>query len=137
MQTSIPDLMGGDNRQITSTDNHLLDRKIADGFPLHSLPLIEGGNNSGKSVRSHQTMYGAMRSGRSVDLYTTGNTPRNYVRQMKPMSRSVSKYFAGKYPKVFPHDVVGFTWNKKERGEILPCLIHNIRNSSMVQVAII
>jgi len=38
---TLADLMGGSDRQIVSTGNSELDKKIADGLPLQSLTLIE------------------------------------------------------------------------------------------------
>ena len=37
---NIADLMGGEDRQIISTGNSELDKKIADGVPLESLTVI-------------------------------------------------------------------------------------------------
>lgn len=60
---TLADLMGGSDRQIVSTGNSELDKKIADGLPLQSLTLIEGENDTGKSVLTQQIMWGAMKQG--------------------------------------------------------------------------
>ena len=70
---NISDLMGGEDRQILSTGNSELDKKIADGLPLESLTLIEGENDTGKSVLTQQIIWGAMKQGFSVDLYVQAN----------------------------------------------------------------
>jgi archaeal flagellar protein FlaH len=51
---NMSDLMGGDDRRIISTGNAELDKKIADGLPVESLTLIEGENDTGKSVLTQQ-----------------------------------------------------------------------------------
>ncbi len=136
MAGSIADLMGGDDRQIVSTGNSELDKKIADGLPLQSLTLIEGENDTGKSVLTQQIMWGAMKQGLSVDLFTTESTTKSFIKQMESMSLDISDYFAWGYLKVFPLHVVGFEWSKDEMQGILQRVVNNIRDSK-AQVAII
>ncbi|OPY35391.1 MAG: flagellar accessory protein FlaH [Methanoregula sp. PtaU1.Bin051] len=133
---SIADLMGGDDKQIVSTGNSELDKKIADGLPLQSLTLIEGENDTGKSVLTQQIMWGAMKQGLSVDLYTTESTTKSFIKQMESMSLDISDYFAWGYLKVFPLHVVGFEWSKDEMQGILQRVINKIQESK-AQVAVI
>jgi flagellar protein FlaH len=121
---------------VISTGNSELDKKIADGLPLQSLTLIEGENDTGKSVLTQQIMYGAMKQGLSVDLFTTENTTRSFLKQMESMSLDVSEYFAWGYLRVFPLHVVGFEWTKEEMDNVLTCLIGSIAHSR-AEVAII
>jgi len=136
MAGSIADLMGGDDKQIVSTGNSELDKKIADGLPLQSLTLIEGENDTGKSVLTQQIMWGAMKQGLSVDLFTTESTTKSFIKQMESMSLDISEYFAWGYLKVFPLHVVGFEWSKDEMQGILQRVVNNIRESR-AQVAVI
>ena len=98
---NISDLMGGEDRHILSTGNAELDKKIADGLPLESLTLIEGENDTGKSVLTQQIIWGAMKQGFSVDLFTTESTTKSFLKQMESMSLDISDYFAWGYIKVF------------------------------------
>jgi flagellar protein FlaH len=136
MAGSIADLMGGDDKQIVSTGNSELDKKIADGLPLQSLTLIEGENDTGKSVLTQQIIWGSMKQGLSVDLFTTESTTKSFVKQMESMSLDISDYFAWGYLKVFPLHVVGFEWSKEEMEGILQRVVNNIRESK-AQVAVI
>ena len=136
MAGSLSELMGGDDRQIVSTGNSELDKKIADGLPLQSLTLIEGENDTGKSVLTQQIMWGAMKQGLAVDLFTTESTTKSFIKQMESMSLDISDYFAWGYIKVFPLHVVGFEWSKNEMEGILQRVINNIRESK-AQVAVI
>jgi len=133
---NITDLMGGEDRKILSTGNSELDKKIADGLPLESLTLIEGENDTGKSVLTQQITWGAMKQGFSVDLFTTESTTKSFIKQMESMSLDISEYFAWGYIKVFPLHVVGFEWKKEEMVGILANLISHIQKSK-AQVIII
>jgi archaeal flagellar protein FlaH len=126
---NISDLMGGEDRKIISTGNSELDKKIADGLPLESLTLIEGENDTGKSVLTQQIIWGAMKQGLSVDLFTTESTSKSFIKQMESMSLDISDYFAWGHLKVFPLHVVGFEWKKEEMVGILALLIKHIQKS--------
>ncbi len=122
--------------QIISTGNSELDKKIADGLPLESLTLIEGENDTGKSVLTQQIIWGAMKQGLSVDLFTTESTSKSFIKQMESMSLDISDYFAWGYLKVFPLHVVGFEWKKEEMSGILAHLITHIQNSKSQVVVV-
>jgi flagellar protein FlaH len=128
--------MGGEDRRIISTGNTELDKKIADGLPLESLTLIEGENDTGKSVLTQQIIWGAMKQGLSVDLFTTESTSKSFIKQMESMSLDISEYFAWGYLKVFPLHIVGFEWKKEDMAGILSHLVTYIQQSK-AQVIII
>jgi flagellar protein FlaH len=136
MADNIDDLVGGEGQQVISTGNSELDKKIADGLPRGSLTLIEGANDTGKSVFTQQVIWGAMKQGLSVDLFTTENTSKSFIKQMESMSLDISDYFAWGFLKIFPLHVVGFEWTKEEMEGVLSRLINYIKNSKS-QVAII
>jgi len=117
------------DRRTISTGNTELDKKIADGLPLESLTLIEGENDTGKSVMTQQIIWGAMKQGLSVDLFTTENTSGSFIKQMESMSLDISDYFAWGYLKIYPLHSRGFEWKQEEMAGILPRLIRHIRNS--------
>jgi len=54
----ISDLLGKEEKRILTTGNAEIDKKIADGLPLGSLILIEGENDTGKSVFTQQIISG-------------------------------------------------------------------------------
>ncbi|MFY1644472.1 ATPase domain-containing protein, partial [Methanoculleus bourgensis] len=88
------------DRTILSTGNTELDKKIADGLPLQSLSLIEGENDTGKSVLTQQIIWGALKQGFNVDLFSTENTSKSFLTQMESMSLDISDYFAWGYLRV-------------------------------------
>jgi flagellar protein FlaH len=132
----IAGILGGEDRKILSTGNNEIDKKIADGLPLGSLTLIEGENDTGKSVLTEQIIWGAMRQGLCVDLYSTEMTAKSFLSQMESMSLDVSDYFAWGYVKLFPLHMVGFKWSKVEMDGILEHIVDHIRTSK-AQVIII
>jgi len=136
LMANISDLLGGEDREIISTGNTELDKKIADGLPLESLTLIEGENDTGKSVLTQQIIWGAMKQGLSVNLYTTESTTKSFIKQMESMSLDISEYYAWGYLKVFPLHVVGFEWKKEEMEGILSHLVTHIKTSK-AQVMVI
>jgi flagellar protein FlaH len=130
------DLIGGSDRQILSTGNPEIDKKLADGLPLESLTLIEGENDTGKSVITQQIIWGAMKGGLNVDLYTSENTSKSFLSQMESMSLDISDYFAWGYLRIFPMHTIGFEWGEAEMHGILQRIINHIKNSK-AQVIII
>jgi len=130
------DLIGGSDRHILSTGNPEIDKKLADGLPLESLTLIEGENDTGKSVMTQQIIWGAMKGGLNVDLYTSENTSKSFLSQMESMSLDISDYFAWGYLRIFPMHTIGFGWGEEEMHGILQRIMTHIKNSK-AQVIII
>jgi flagellar protein FlaH len=48
-------------KSILSSGNSEIDKKLGEGIPLGSLTLIEGENDTGKSVLCQQFIYGGLR----------------------------------------------------------------------------
>jgi flagellar protein FlaH len=129
-------LLGGEDRRILSTGNGEIDKKIADGIPLGSLTLIEGENDTGKSVLTQQIMWGAMKQGLRVDFYSTELTAKSFLSQMESMSLDVSDYFAWGYLRLFHLHMEGFRWTKEEMDGVLQRIINHIRGSRAEVVVI-
>jgi len=123
-------------KTIISTGNIEIDRKIADGLPVRSLTLIEGENDTGKSVLTQQIICSAMKQGLRVSLYTTENTSKSFIKQMESMNLDISDYFAWGYLRIFPLHLLGFEWKGEEMEGILTRLITHIRESRS-EVAVI
>jgi archaeal flagellar protein FlaH len=125
----IAGILGGEDRQILSTGNAEIDKKIADGLPLGSLTLIEGENDTGKSVLTQQIIWGAMKQGLNVDLFSTELTTKSFLSQMESMSLDISDYFAWGYVRLFPLHTLGFKWSKEEMDGVLQHVVDHIRKS--------
>lgn len=126
---SLGDIIGGSDRQILSTGNPEIDKKLADGLPLESLTLIEGENDTGKSVMTQQIIWGAMKASLNVDLYTSENTSKSFLNQMNSMSLDISDYYAWGYLRIYPMHTIGFEWGEEEMQGILKKIIRKIQKS--------
>ncbi len=76
-----------------STGNSEIDKKLGGGIPVGSLTLIEGQPDSGKSVLTQQIMWGSLGSGHKATIYTTENTIRSLISQMKSLNLDISDYY--------------------------------------------
>ncbi len=110
---------------VLSSGNGEIDRKMGGGIPLGSLVLVEGDNDTGKSVLLQQFMWGGLQQGYSVAYYTTENTVKSLLRQMDSLSLSVTDYFLFGHLKIFPF---GVDENEPEKMEyVLDTLVDSIR----------
>lgn len=127
--SGLGDLLGGDDRKILSTGYPDIDKKLADGLPLESLTLIEGENDTGKSVITQQIIWGGLKAGMDVDIYTSENTSKSFLSQMESMSLDISDYFAWGHFRIFPMHTIGFEWGEEEMYGILRRIITHMRES--------
>lgn len=77
---------------VIESGNVELDSKMGGGLPARSLVLIEGSSGSGKSVISQQIMSGALNNGFRVSLFTSENSVKSLVSQMKSIDMDVLDY---------------------------------------------
>jgi len=123
------DLLGGDDKKILSTGYPDIDKKLADGLPLGSLTLIEGENDSGKSVITQQIVWGGLKGSMNVDIYSSENTTKSFLSQMESMSLDISDYYAWGHLRLFPMHTLGFEWGEEEMHGILKRIIMHMRDS--------
>jgi flagellar protein FlaH len=83
----------GDERSLISTGNQELDKKMGGGIPEGSLTLIEGQSEAGKSVLTQQLVWGALKAGKRVAYYTTEDTTRSLLRQMKSLRQDITDFY--------------------------------------------
>ena len=83
----------GKSKRMLTTGNIELDKKMGGGIPEGSLTLIEGQSDSGKSVLVQQLMWGGLREGFRVVVYTTENTTRSLLNQMEDLGLGVEDEF--------------------------------------------
>ncbi len=94
-------------KKLLSTGNTEIDKKMADGLPVHSLNLIEGANDTGKSVLTQQITWGGLNQGHTFAIFTTENTIKSFLSQMESLSLDISDHFAWGYLKIYPIHVDG------------------------------
>jgi flagellar protein FlaH len=135
-QIDISELFGQEERKILTTGNKEIDKKIADGLPLGSLILIEGQNDTGKSVLTQQFIYGSMHSNLRVDLFSTELTTKSFLTQMESMSLDISDFFAWGYIRLFHCHLAEFKWTAEAMNDILDRIINHVKYSNAEVVII-
>ena len=90
--------------------NPELDKRLG-GIPIPSLNLIEGPNDSGKSILSQQIAYGALSSGFRVLFITTEGTTKGLISQMESLGWKITEYFLNGSFGVTPLHTSGMAWN--------------------------
>ncbi|MCR4406684.1 MAG: response regulator [Anaerolineae bacterium] len=87
---------------IISTGNGELDGKMGGGIPIKSLTLIEGDSGAGKSVLAQQMMYGSLEDGYKVTLFSSENTVKSLVKQMRSLNLDIMDYLLLDKIRIFP-----------------------------------
>jgi len=99
-----------ERKEIITSGNTEIDKKMGGGIPVGSLTLIEGANDTGKSVLTQQLTWGGLQQGFTFAIYTTENTIKSLLRQMKSLSFDVTDYFISGKLKIYPIHVEGLEW---------------------------
>jgi flagellar protein FlaH len=85
-----------------STGNSELDGKMGGGIPLKSLLLIEGDSGAGKSVLSQQMMHGCLSDGYKLSLFTSENTVKSLIKQMRSLNLDITDYLLLDRIRIYP-----------------------------------
>jgi flagellar protein FlaH len=97
----------GDHEAVISSGNGELDSKMGGGIPLGSLTLIEGDSGAGKSVLSQQMMHGCLADGYQTALFTSENTVRSLVKQMRSLNLEIVDYLLLKKLRIYSIETAG------------------------------
>lgn len=107
---------------VISTGSREIDDKMGGGVPHGSLTLIEGDSHSGKSVLSQQMTWGTLRDGFTLSFFTTENTVKSLVRQMKSLNIDIlDSLLLGKL-RIFAMEI------SQARTETMSVLLEAIKN---------
>jgi flagellar protein FlaH len=80
--------------QIVSTGDAQLDYRMGGGIPAGSLTLIDGQLGAGKSVLAQHLIWGGLKAGYRVVLYSNENTNDSLLGQMASLGMDVANYSA-------------------------------------------
>ena len=122
--------------RVIKSFNAELDRKIG-GIPTPSLCLIEGANDSGKSVLAMQYCYGALLSGFRVYYITTESSRKGILGGMANLSWDAKQYFLNGSLKISEFHVKTLNWNPKLSSILLKVIISFIKNENRCDVFIL
>ncbi|BDC35678.1 MAG: flagellar accessory protein FlaH [Candidatus Methanoliparum thermophilum] len=111
---------------IVSTGNKEIDKIIGGGIPSRTLNLIEGENDTGKSVLSQQFNWGALRQNHNVAYYTSENTISSFLSQTTSLSLDMVDHFIWGYLKIYPLQIEDIEWSQKEMKRILDLISTHI-----------
>lgn len=112
-------------KDVLTSGNTEMDKKMGGGIPAGSLTLIEGGNDTGKSVLTQQLMWGGLQQGFRFATYTTENTIKSLLRQMDSLSLDISDYFVFGNLKIYPIHLEGVDWT--EDISVLDYILNDIK----------
>lgn len=87
--------------EFISSGNLEIDKKLDGGIAVGSLCLLEGANDSGKSIFMQQIMWGALNQDKTVLALTTEKTSRNLLNNMESLKQDISDYFIIGRSKIF------------------------------------
>ncbi|MHC1586458.1 MAG: ATPase domain-containing protein [Candidatus Hecatellaceae archaeon] len=113
---------GREEERLLKFENPELDRKVG-GLPIPSLTLIEGPNNSGKSVLAQQMAYGALKNGLKVNYITTETSIKSLLYHMKRLQWDVEEYFISGAFRITPLNVAGFEWTPESSKYFLTAIV--------------
>lgn len=102
----------GEEENTLKLNNPELDRKLG-GLPLPSFTLVEGPNDSGKTVIVQQFTYGALTSDKKVLYITTEDTAKGLVNNMERLNWSITDQFLRGMFKVTTMNTMNMKWSEK------------------------
>jgi flagellar protein FlaH len=111
------------------TPSRELDNAFGGGIPIPSLVLIEGDNDSGKTVISQQFLHGALTAGLDTTVITTENTTRSYLSQCKLLHLDVDQAFLQGRLKIIPIHVKNVVWTEHRLRKLLATLTNFIQQN--------
>ncbi len=115
-------------KNILTSGNSEIDKRLGGGIPLGTLTLIEGENDTGKSVLCQQFVYGALISGYTIAYYTTENTIKSLLKQMESLSLDISDFYAFGYTRIFPVHIEGIEWSTEQMRKILNLIANHMKS---------
>lgn len=92
-------------RSVIMAGNSELDSRMGGGLPVGTLALIEGGSGSGKSVLSQQIIWGALRDGYTAAVYTSENSVKSLMTQMRSIDLDVLDFLLLSRLRVYPMEL--------------------------------
>jgi flagellar protein FlaH len=117
-----------DRQNIISSGNDEIDKKLGEGIPLGSLVLIEGENDTGKSVLCQQMVYGGLNQLHKIAYYSTENTVKSMLAQMESLSLDISDFYTWGFFRVFPVHLEGVEWSSGQMKGILHIVADHVKS---------
>lgn len=117
------------NDNVISTGQHELDKKMGGGIPVSSACLVEGPNDSGKSVLLQQLLYGTLEQKQNSTYFTSESTNRELISQMNSLNLDILDYYLFGYVKILTTNIDGVDWDEHTSSQFLS-ILKNYMNTS-------
>lgn len=119
---------------VISSGNYEIDQKMGGGIPMGTLSIFEGQNDSGKSVFVQQIMWGGLNQGRRIAMFTTENSIRSMLKQMRSLSLDIDDFFITGRLKIFPVHIRNNDKDKASGGTLLDFMLESMKqcNSEVI-----
>ncbi len=111
-------------KEVISTGNPEIDKKLGGGIPKGSLTLVEGQSDSGKSVLVQQMSWGSLHAGFNVTFFTTENTVKSLVRQMESLNLDILDFLLLDLFRIYPIQIMK---GKADLERIFRRLLHAVK----------
>jgi len=112
-----------------------LDRLVG-GIPISSMNLLEGENDTGKSVLAQDIVWGALTSGFTVRYITSEMTAPALVSQMESLSWNVRIFYIKGDLKITALHVKGLNWDEGMARYFLTVISNFIKNKGSADVIV-
>lgn len=121
--------------QILNLENSELDRIIG-GFPVPSMNLLEGENDTGKSVFAQEVTWSALMKGFIVRYITTEMTVSSLLKQLESLSFSVRSFFIRGQLNITAFHAKGINWDEHVASNYLMLMLNFIKRKGEADVTI-
>ena len=112
---------------VISSGNYEIDQKMGGGIPLGTLSIFEGQNDSGKSVFVQQIMWGGLNQGRRIAVFTTENSIKSLLKQMRSLSLDIDDFFVIGRLKIFPIHIQNDDEDKAAGDTLLDFMLESMK----------
>ncbi len=106
--------------------NPALDKRIG-GIPTPTLCLLEGANDTGKSIIAQQISFGALSGGKKLLYISTEETSKGLITNMERLKWKVTDYFLNGDFKITSLTTENMNWDKEVAKYYLIALINYIK----------
>lgn len=101
-----------EDQDILKLNNPELDRKMG-GLPLPSLTLVEGANDSGKTIILQQFTFGALTADKKVLYITTEDTAKGLINNMERLNWNITDFYLTGRFRITTMNTMNMNWTEE------------------------
>jgi flagellar protein FlaH len=111
-----------------------IDESMGGGIPAHSLTMIDGGPDSGKSVLGQQLVWGALRNGFRTTVFTTEDNVQSLVRRMESLNLDILDALLLDELRIYPLKLMPARENLRRALGTLLCRIQQQKDRDLILI---